>query len=265
LAQETPEQPLRYIKTPDRPDEHRLFGDLILREGSTYKFYRVFTASGKLSFNTGAMSNPRLNLNALLRGQRTIPERSGTSEYFVNLGISGTRKAPTLKMNYFLDNVPGVGDSNKIQNDAIMLLLFGRTQDEFAIGSGLGGVTQNTSSSLASRLLTDLLQGTGVVRSADISFGGGRTGLPLDLSQARVQFTGEISNLGVLWQVANDFGTNTPNTSFSIDIPFRNFLDQELFRNIVLQISRSSVVSNSSVFLRQQREWEVKLGSRNSW
>lgn len=265
LAQETPEQPLRYIKTPDRPDEHRLFGDLILREGSTYKFYRVFTASGKLSFNTGAMSNPRLNLNALLRGQRTIPERSGTSEYLVNLGISGTKQAPTLKMNYFLDNVPGVGDSNKIQNDAIMLLLFGRTQDEFAIGSGLGGVTQNTSSSLASRLLTDLLQGTGIVRSADISFGGGRTGLPLDLSQARVQFTGEISNLGVLWQVANDFGTNTPNTSFSIDIPFRTFLDQELFRNIVLQITRSSVMSNSSVFLRQQREWEVKLGSRNSW
>ncbi len=265
LAQENPEQPLRYVKTPDRPDEHRLFGDLLLRDGSTYKYYRVFTASGKLAFNTGAMSNPRLNLNALLRGQRSIPDRSGTSEYIVNLGISGTKQAPMLKMNYLLDNVPGVGDSTKIQNDAIMLLLFGRTQDEFALGSGLGGVTQNYSSSLASRLLTDLLQGTGVVRSADISFGGGRTGLPLDLSQARVQFTGEIGNLGVLWQVANDFGTNTPNTSFSIDIPFRSFLDQELFRNIVLQITRSSVMSNSSVFLRQQREWEVKIGSRNSW
>ncbi len=265
LAQENPDQPLRYVKTPDQPDEHKLFGDLILRDGSTYKYYRVFTASGKLAFNTGAMSNPRLNLNALLRGQRTITDRNGTSEYSVNLGITGTKKAPMLKMNYFVDNVPGVGDSTKIQNDAIMLLLFGRTQDEFAIGNGLGGVTQNYSSSLASRLLTDLLQGTGIVRSADISFGGGRTGLPLDMSQARVQFTGEISNLGVLWQVANDFGTNTPNTSFSIDIPFRSFLDQELFRNIVLQITRSSAISNSSVFLRQQREWEVKIGSRNSW
>ncbi|MBD1208751.1 MAG: translocation/assembly module TamB domain-containing protein [Ignavibacteria bacterium] len=266
LAQENTDQPLRYVKTPDAPDEHKLFGDLILRDGSTYKYYRVFTASGKLAFNTGAMSNPRLNLNALLRGQRTITDRNGTSEYIVNLGITGTKKAPMLKMNYLVDNVPGVGDSTKIQNDAIMLLLFGRTQDEFALGSGLGGVTQNYSSSLASRLLTDLLQGTGVVRSADISFGGGRTGgLPLDLSQARVQFTGEISNLGVLWQVANDFGTNTPNTSFSIDIPFRSFLDQELFRNIVLQITRSSAMSNSSVFLRQQREWEVKIGSRNSW
>lgn len=265
LGQENPDQPLRYVKTPDQPDEHKLFGDLILRDGSTYKYYRVFTASGKLAFNTGAMSNPRLNLNALLRGQRTIADRNGTSEYSVNLGITGTKKAPMLKMNYFVDNVPGVGDSTKIQNDAIMLLLFGRTQDELALGNGLGGVTQNYSSSLASRLLTDLLQGTGIVRSADISFAGGRTGLPLDMSQARVQFTGEISNLGVLWQVANDFGTNTPNTSFSIDIPFRSFLDQELFRNIVLQITRSSALSNSSVFLRQQREWEVKIGSRNSW
>ncbi|MCU0425111.1 MAG: translocation/assembly module TamB [Candidatus Kapabacteria bacterium] len=265
LAQENPEQPLRYVKTPDRPDEHRLFGDLILRDGSTYKFYRLFTASGKLAFNTGTMSNPRLNLNAALRGQRTMPDRNGTSEYFVNLGITGTKKVPMLKMGYLLDNVPGVGDSTKIQNDAIMLLLFGRTQDEFAIGSGLGSVTQNTSSSLASRLLTDLLQGTGIVRSADISFGGGRTGLPLDLSQARVQVTGEIGDLGVLWQLANDFGSNNANTSFSIDIPFRNFLDQELFRNIVLQITRSAAVSNSSVFLRQQREWEVKIGSRNSW
>jgi hypothetical protein len=216
------------------------------------------------------MSNPRLNLNAMLRGQRTIPDRSGTSDYVVNLALSGTKQSPMLKMSYLVDNVPGVGDSTKIQNDAIMLLLLGRTQDELAlgnglVGNGLGGLTQNYSSSLASRLLTDLLQGTGIVRSADISFAGGRTGLPLDMSQARVQFTGEISNLGVLWQVANDFGTNTPNTSFSIDIPFRSFLDQELFRNIVLQITRSSAMSNSSVFLRQQREWEVKIGSRNSW
>jgi hypothetical protein len=168
-------------------------------------------------------------------------------------------------MSYLLDNVPGVGDSVKIQNDAIMLLLFGRTQDEFALGSGVGEAITQNSSSLASRLLTDLLQGTGVVRSADIFFAGGRTGSLLDMQQARVQFTGEISNLGVLWQVANDIGTSTPNTSFSIDIPFRSFLDQELFRNIVLQITRSAVTSNSSVFLRQQREWEVKIGARNSW
>jgi hypothetical protein len=265
LGQENPEQPLRYIKTPDRPDEHRLFGDLILREGSTYKYYRIFNASGKVAFNTGVMSNPRLNINALLRGQRTQPDRSGTSEYVVNLGISGTKTAPNLKMSYLLDNVPGVGDSVKIQNDAIMLLLFGRTQDEFALGSGVGEAITQNSSSLASRLLTDLLQGTGVVRSADIFFAGGRTGSLLDMQQARVQFTGEISNLGVLWQVANDIGTSTPNTSFSIDIPFRSFLDQELFRNIVLQITRSAVTSNSSVFLRQQREWEVKIGARNSW
>jgi hypothetical protein len=266
LAQENPETPLRYVKTPDRPDEHRLFGDLILREGSTYKYYRVFNASGKVAFNTGAMSNPRLSINALLRGQRTQPDRSGTSEYLVNLGITGTKKTPNLKMSYLLDNVPGVGDSVKIQNDAIMLLLFGKTQDEFAIGGGLGtAITQNYSSSLASRLLTDLLQGTGIVRSADIIFAGGRTGSVLDVQQARVQFTGEISNLGVLWQIGNDIGTNTPNTSFSIDIPFRSFLDQELFRNIVLQITRSAVNANSSVFMRQQREWEVKIGSRNSW
>lgn len=265
LAQENPEQPLRYVKTPDRPNEHRLFGDLILREGSTYKFYRIFNASGKLSFNTGVMSNPRLQLNAVLRGQRTVSEQSGVSEYIVNLSISGTKQSPRLAMNYVIDNVPGVGDSVKIQNDAIMLLLVGRTQEEFSLGGALGGVTRNYSSSLASRLLTDLLQGTGVVRSADISFGGGRDGSQFNLSQARVQFTGEISNLGVLWQVANDFGTNTPNTSFSIDIPFRTFLDQELFRNIVLQITRTSALSNSSVFLRQQREWEVKIGSRNTW
>ncbi|TAE24466.1 MAG: hypothetical protein EAZ92_13275 [Candidatus Kapaibacterium sp.] len=265
LAQENPETPLRYIKTPDRPDEHQLFGDLILRDGSTYKYYRIFNASGKVAFNTGVMSNPRLSINAALRGQRTQPDRSGTSEYLVNLGITGTKKSPNLKMSYLLDNAPGVGDSVKIQNDAIMLLLFGRTQDEFAIGSGVGEAITQNSSSLASRLLTDLLQGTGVVRSADIFFAGGRTGSPLELQQARVQFTGEISNLGVLWQIGNDIGTNTPNTSFSIDIPFRSFLDQELFRNIVLQITRSAVTANSSVFMRQQREWEVKLGARNSW
>ncbi|MCS6807715.1 MAG: translocation/assembly module TamB domain-containing protein, partial [Bacteroidota bacterium] len=267
LAQENPEQPLRYIKTPDKPYEHRLFGDLILREGSTYKYYRIFNASGKLSFNTGTMSNPRLNIQAVLRGQRTVAERGGTSEYRVHLDIGGTKQSPSLKMRYWLDNVPGVGDSTKIQNDAIMLLLFGRTQDEFALGTGLGSVTQNTSSSLASRLLTDLLQGTGIVRSADILFSSGnRSGGTFDLSQARVQVTGEISNLGVLWQLANDFGSNTANTtSFSIDIPFRSFLDQELFRNIVLQITRSAAIANSSVFLRQQREWEIKIGSRNSW
>jgi hypothetical protein len=267
IAQEDPTKPLRYVQTPDNPDEPQLFGTLRVREGSKYNFYRLFNTTGTMAFTTGSMDNPQLNLNATLRGQRLNPTGRGTDEYTVLLELTGTKRQPNVKISYFIGNQPGLGDPVKVQSDAIMLMIFGRTQDELAlqgIGRGVGEATVQGSSSAASKVLTDILQGTGIIRSADIYFSSSRTGNPLDLSQARVQLTGEISDLGVVWQASNDIGAdNALNPSFTIDVPLRAFLNQELFRNIVLQVTRSVV--NANVLTRQQRELEVKLSVQHRW
>jgi hypothetical protein len=265
VAQDNPDKPLRYVQTPNNPDEPKLFGDLRVRDGSKYNFYRIFNTTGALSFTTGAMDNPQLNLRAVLRGQRISPTFNSAEEYTVVLDLTGTKKLPRVAVTYFIGDRPGVGDPIKVQNDAIMLMVFGKTQDELLLRTAVSEATTQTSSSAASKMLTDLLQGTGIIRSADIYFASAQSGAPLNLAQARVQLTGEISDLGVVWQVGNDIGANAAlNPSFTIDIPLRSFLNVDAFRNVMLQVNRSAININSALS-RQQRELEIKLTVQNRW
>jgi hypothetical protein len=264
VAQENPDRPLRYVQTPDNPDEPKLYGAVRVREGSKYNFYRIFNTTGTLAFTSGALDNPQLSLNAVLRGQRISPIYNSLEEYTVLMEITGTKKLPQVKFSYFIADRPGVGDPAKVQNDAIMLMVVGKTQDELLLRTAVSEATTQTSSSVASKALTDILQGTGIIRSADIYFASAQNGAPLNLSQARVQLTGEISDLGVTWQVGNDIGSNAAlNPSFTIDIPLRSLVNVDAFRNVMLQVNRSAV--NFNALSRQQRELEVKMTVQNRW
>lgn len=264
VAQDNPDRPLRYVQTPDNPDAPKLYGAVRVREGSKYNFYRIFNTAGTLAFTSGAMDNPQLDLHAVLRGQRVSPVYNSAEEYTVVMDITGTKKLPQVKFSYFIGDRPGVGDPAKIQNDAIMLMVVGKTQDELLLRTAVGEATTQTSSSVASKALTDILQGTGIIRSADIYFASAQNGTPLNLSQARVQLTGEISDLGVTWQVGNDIGSNAAlNPSFTIDIPLRSLINVDAFRNVMLQVNRSAV--NFNALSRQQREIEIKMTVQNRW
>ncbi len=264
IGQENPNLPLRYVQKPDNPDEPTLFGNVRVKDGSKYNFYRIFNATGTMAFNTGNISNPQVNLNATLRGQRVNLTGNGTEEYTVLLDVTGTKKVPTVKITYFIGMTPGVGDPVKVQNDAIMLMVFGKRQEELqSLGKGLGEVATAQSSSVASKLLTDLLQGTGFIRSADVYFANAQNSASvLDLAQARVQLTTEIS--GVILQVGNEIRSdNAVNPSFTIDVPLSTFLNLAALKNVALQVTRSAI--NANALTRQQRDLEFKLSIMNKW
>lgn len=264
VEQENIERPLRYVKTPDAPLNHKLFGDVRVLPNSTYNFYRSFKANGTMAFTTGAIDNPRLQLSAELRARRTTADRNSVEEYVVNMDITGTKKVPIVKISYMIADRAGIGDSTKIQTDAIMLMLFGKTQDELLIqrspsggvGISTGDIATQGGSSAASTILTEILQSVGTIRSADIIFDNNNRGA------ARVQLSGEIFGVGV--QYASDLDVGNLNPSFTIDLPLGAFFDVNALRNLVVQFTRSANISNTNVS-RQQREWELKFGWRTSF
>ncbi len=264
VEQENIERPLRYVKTPDDPLNHKLFGDIRVLPNSTYNFYRSFKANGSMAFTTGAIDNPRLKLQAELRARRATADRNSVEEYVVNMDISGTKKVPIVKISYMIADRAGTGDSTKIQTDAIMLMLFGKTQDELLIqrnsaggvGISTGDIAAQGGSSAASTILTEILQSVGTIRSADIIFDNNNRGA------ARVQLSGEIFGVGV--QYASDLDVGNLNPSFTIDLPLGAFFDINALRNLVVQFTRSANISNANVS-RQQKEWELKFGWRTSF
>lgn len=265
----SPDAPLRYVQKPDLG--RQIFGDLQVQDGSKYSFYRNFKATGLLSFETGAIDNPKLNLTALLDEARFNTEKSKSEKYSVTLGITGTKKMPNVKWMYSIDGADATSDSTKIRSDAILLIVLGKTQDEllkqvssfkFGDATTQGGTAFVTSlaASSASDVLTGILGGS-VIRSAEINFGGTKEGQVLDFSQARLQFTGELSNQGLQWH----YGSTVDFTSyqFSLDMPLYAITDAEAMRNIIVQVGHS-VGQGTDLVRQQQSDWEFKIGYRFS-
>lgn len=252
--------PLHYVQLP--LGGPKLYGDIIIKDGSKYKFFKIFDASGSLQFNTGAIDNPELNILAKYKGQRDKDNRR--QNYVVNLSISGSKNRPLVGINYQIDNIDAVGDSAKVRSDAILLLLLGKTQDEFRTGIGGGGQLNLTNelssgfSGVASNQLSSLLQGTGVFTDAQIDFVGGLQ----DWSSARLSLSGQLFG-NVSWRIGGTLGDVAANSQFSVDIPLNVLGDYELLDNLMLQLTRT--INTTSTTNRQQKDWEIKPGFRYSF
>ncbi|MBK9246600.1 MAG: translocation/assembly module TamB domain-containing protein [Ignavibacteria bacterium] len=252
--------PLHFVQPPlSKP---KLYGDIIIKEGSKYKFFKVFDASGSLQFNTGAIDNPQLNIFAKYKGQRDKDNRR--QDYVVNLSISGSKNLPILGISYQIDGMDAAGDSAKVRSDAILMLLLGKTQDELRPGSGVGGQLNLTNelssgaSGVVSSQLSSLIQGTGVFTDAQIDFVGGVQ----DLSQARLNISGQLFG-NVSWRIGGTLGDVTANSQFSVDIPLNILGDYELLNNFILQLTKT--INANATTNRQQKDWEIKPGFRYSF
>ncbi len=257
---EAPE-PLYYMTNPltGKPE---FYGELIVQEGSTYRFYRIFSTRGKISFRTG-LDNPELDLVAELRGKRFVGQEIET--YRVVIFIEGTKKAPKLRFAYYINGEAQPGDPQEVQANSIFLILFGRTKDEFQQGSSdpqLMSVLSSGLSSGLSKFITTVLQSTGIVRSADIVFQQSDNLGSWDLAQAEIRLRGEIAPLGLLWQYGGEVG-DISRATFEINFPLGSLTNVEALRGLVLQIRRSVIQAQS--LLSQQREYEIKILYRYSW
>lgn len=241
--------------------QFQMFGELVVQDKSTYEFVKTLSAGGSVNFETGQLDNPRMNLTAILRQKRTFDSKQ--QEYTVEVKIEGTKKEPIVSFSYAIDKVPGTGSKEELTENALMLLVFGRTKAELfgSQSSGQGGSLVGDLSGSASSLITSqlgsLLQGT-FIREATINFDG-NVG---DISNANVSLAGQIVG-DVQWRVGGSIGDLASNNNFSIDIPLSAFFDKGFLDNVVLQLTTSAVNNNASAnALRQQKLWEVKLGWR---
>ncbi len=252
---------LHYVKRPQQ--SIMLYGQVDVKTGSKYKFFKIFDASGNLDFTTGAIDNPRLNLTATYNNSRTIG--NSRSNYTVVLKITGTKNYPNLGITYTIDGVEAAGDSSKVRGDALCLLLFGKTQEELGKGSDgattqtdIGNSVYNGLSGVFSNQLSEILQGTGFISDARIDF----VGAAGDFNDAKLNLSGQIIG-NLTWRVGGTVGDITSNGEFSIEAPLSVFYNTSVLDNLILQLTKGA---NASVNVsRQQKDWEVKLGGRFGW
>jgi hypothetical protein len=230
-------------------------GVVRLREGtSTYKFYKPFSASGVLNFDSGDMTNPKLDLRAIYTGYRYINEKR--EDYRVVMDITGTKQFPDIKFRLFRNDREIVSpDTNKIKGDAIMLILVNMTQDELTT-NGQGDLVSQVNSALsavATSALGDLFSGHGgVVQNVQLDVGA-------ELSDSRLHVTGQLFS-NVSYRFSGNVTDMMNNSTITVTIPLSVLGQQDALRYFNIDLSAST--SQTGNITRYQKTWEAKFGAR---
>jgi hypothetical protein len=246
-----PNTAIHYFVNPEKK-QNLIIGDLILKQNSTMKFIKVFNIGGNVSFPTGSIDNPGLNLKATYRGQTNLKNR--TRNFTVDMYIAGTKNNPLITFDYSLDGESARGDSTKIRENALFLLGFGMTKTEFEAPSsggkplGVDEIGASTVAAMLSKSVTEMLQGS-FISSADIDLQGG------SFQNAKLKLTGQIG--GITWNVGGTVADFMNNNEFTAEIPVGMLLYPDLLKSLFFQFSKS--VNPPSNVSRNQKDWEVKL------
>ncbi len=242
---------IRYVKKRDNK-EAKLYGRIILKEGSKLSFFKTFEISGDINFPTGNISNPQLDLKAEYQGTT-----KDYKQFNVEIYVTGTKDNPILRFEYDVAGESGYGDKEEKLSNIITLLLTGSSSDSNRNGNGNQVI--NLESSIASDILT-----------RQISKELGKLGLSAQIDfddnfeDARVKIGGDIVG-GARWS----FGGNVNDISGSrleIEIPLDDFINltEEEWLNILLNFT----YVNSPETIRtdeNQIHWEGKLKLGGSW
>ncbi len=256
-----PTEPLRYTQY---GSSRRLYGSLKVKDGSTLTFYRTFKASGVISFPAGRIDNPQLDVIAEYESRRLKEQQF--EPYKVKIAVTGTKEKPDFAMSYFINGNEAGGDPAQIQADAIMLIVLGRTQSELLASGGssnlISSLSQDAVTASASAFLSNIFSGSGgIIRTAEIDLQGNEANnQTVDFSRSRLRFSGELSSF-LQYRIESD--AEMANTNFTLDIPLGAYFDNDILRNLALEITRAA--NSVNTITTQQREWELKLGWRWSF
>jgi hypothetical protein len=250
--------PLHFVMDRTRKNP-QISGELKLEEGSRLNYLKLFRTTGVISFQTGEIGNPNLNLSAVYNGKTFIDNE--TKDFTVNLYIKGTLDRLDFNFNYTIDGNTAIGDSSEIAQDAILLLLTGKTTAQWRSGGGgqtdvVGGsLVSSAASPLLSQAATELLQGTVGIENAEIDLSTG-------WDNARMQLTGRLAG-DVVWRFGGTIADFSQNNEITIDIPLPLVIHKDYLNNIILQLTQATNVSQTAT--RNQKKWEVKLKFGGSW
>ncbi len=241
----------RYIKKRDNPQAN-IFGELVLKEQSSLKSFKMFNTSGTISFPTGSIDNPTLDIIATYNG--ILTENNTTKRYEVKMFIKGPKKDPQVRFSYAIDGTEATGDQERINEDAIYLLISGKLKggqsnisSDLVSESGL-----SFASGLTSQALTKVLMKFGFIQNADINFKGNA------IDEATFKLSGQVAG-GVTWTIGgklSDF--NFANNDLTVDVPMSVFFENPFWNNFILQGTRAMNV-NTTTTNRNAKLWEVKL------
>ncbi len=241
--------------------------DLVLREGSTLNFIKLFRTQGAINFPTGNLENPNLDIKAEYSGESIYSD--AVRNFTISIFLTGTKERPSVRFEYAIDNQVAKGDSSRITQDALFLLAFGRTKSEFERGSGnefninelysagRSTVISSGATVLVSQFITNALSGTGFVSSADITFSESS----LTFDKAKLRMSGNF--LGLNWNFGGTVADLMNNNELSIEVPFGSIFQPEPLQNLILQLSRTTNLTQTPQ--RNQKEWEVKVKWGDSW
>lgn len=254
----------RDVKFEMRPGETpKLFGNFSIEPGSEYTYIKKFEATGEVIFR-GPITDPRFSVSARYTGRRYASEGGSSQDYEVTVAINGTlENLSRPEFNYTIAGQSPSSDPQIRFQNAISLLLFGRTADELratGVGSHVEALAQSAVSSgtstVASTALSDAFAGS-FVRSFDIEFGD-------NIDQTRLNF---VSQFG---KIVFRYGGEVANPSVglaSLEIPLTAFADAESLRNYVLQFQREVRSSSESVLRNgggtsQTESWRIRFQIR---
>lgn len=252
-----PSEPLRYVKKPGEimPE---LFGELVVFDRSTLKLYKIFNAEGNISFPTGSINNPALDLKASFSGQSFVGDAA--KNYEVKIYITGTKENPNIRFDYSINGQPATGDSTSIAQDAIFLLLFNKTKQDFTQeSSAYRDIGSSAANSIISKSLTDFVSGSRVFTSAEIDLGDFSTG---GLDQAKIKLTGQLAG-SVRWQIGGSVADFAGSNEISVEAPLSAFIRENLLNKVILQMTHSTIQANTQTY--DQKDWEVKIKYGQSW
>lgn len=233
-------------------DGARLYGELELKKGSKLSFIKVFNTDGTITFPTGNMGDPYLNLTAEYSG---VTDMNNTQRYYkVTLRITGSKDMPKIDFNYSIDNEQATGDSTKIREDALFLLIAGRTKSElFSAGGAQANIVNelgNTGLSTAvSTALSQILAGT-IIRSADIE-------LSESWEETKLKLTGQlIGNVG--WKIGGNVADLMGNNEITIELPL-----DFIMNNAMLQFTWTT--NEETIISKEQKKGELRFKIGNSF
>jgi len=227
-------------------EDAMVYGELELKKGSKLSFIKVFNTEGFITFPTGNMGNPALNLKAEYSGVTEI--NNNQRNYVVILKITGTKDKPMIDFDYKIDDEEATGDTSQIREDAIFLLLSGRTKAElFSSGGAQANIVSdlgNTGLSTAvSTALSQILAGT-IIKSADIELSESWEETKLKLSGQLVGYVG--------WKFGGNVADLMGNNEITIELPL-----DFLLNNAMIQFTWTT--NPETIITKDQKKGEIKV------
>ncbi len=227
-------------------DGTRWTGDLTINR-AYYNFFKRFDATGTIRY-TGDFLNPELNINATYQGTRTVQDTTAgaaprSEKVVVTVRITGTRKAPKVDFGMTINDVDYATyngpTSHDVQSDCISFIVAGsfplnssqRNDLSSQVPSAAGNTILTGASSVLTSQFSEFLKKEA---SIDVNFDfyvAGKEGTQLGLSgtiaKGYVRYKGAVLN------------DPLANANVSILYSFKDILDNESFRNLMLELERT--------------------------